>query len=117
MKYIYCIVPVNYEYNDEVNYAEGHGEPELAFSTEEGAEKKRTELEIEAIRGLELYSYGYESSEVTTSPRKLCELIGAEPDDFGTWIVPSVLTPKQGKEILSHLRINFYEVTKVKVED
>ena len=46
----WCLLPINYVYDDQYYTAEGHGYPKSVHSTREGAEAEKASIELEDLR-------------------------------------------------------------------
>jgi len=125
----YVIMEKGFEYDDSIyNPTEG-GTPRKVIFGKKEAEEKMQELEIEAIKSLDITHYTYEledalsadSEEVKNYLNSLNEKYGTpEPknrwDEFGEYQLNPKATDEESEKFLSMISIRFYEVREVEVD-
>ncbi len=65
MDKVYVLMPQNFEYNDEIERAEGYGRPTKAYLSEDEAKAESHKLNCQFFRGRDLLDFAYEYREIT----------------------------------------------------
>lgn len=121
-KTAFVVSPINWEYNDEINYEAGLEGPEGVFTTAAAAVERAEALTARSIKGLELSEYLGEDVD-TKALRKVARLIGAnkgdeemDDDDLVFIIVPESVSDTVAQQVSELLDLHFYQVHEVAME-
>lgn len=123
----YVILPIGWEYNDEVyhtgNYGETYEKPTSVILNKEKAQTKLKESEINHFKGTTLGMYGYGADEFSNDPDALIEFFNKEfdeeiePDGYSEFGVPSDATDDQIERLMKIVTVRFYEMVEVEIEE
>lgn len=129
----YVIVKINYEYNDEV-YSRGEnadaGDPVHVYLNREKADKVAAQMNFNELLEIDLGHYGYGSDEIFRDENKFEDLIKTIDPEFcmesyidnqmeGHGVTASMkkLSPEAQIELANTLKVRFFKVIEVELED
>ena len=122
MSTVYLVVPINYEYNDEIYYSnsDGFSKPEKGYRSKVKAEFISLGKNLEKLRGLHLGEYCYSLADIISDQEKfdaICERNGINTNDPWSSTIPSSISDQDLKELYDSLDLPFYKVIPAEVED
>lgn len=122
MATLYVVMRKEYQYNDEINYAEGDGgSPTKAFTDKKKAEREAMKLNAEEIRG-GIEGYWYDIKDILEVDldefQRILKDVGGSYDEDESYVIslPKTMTYADAEKVLNAINLRWYTIASVEAD-